>query len=66
MLVAEFKSLSDLPVGESEKNVAKYWNEIDLLQKSIDTREGKKPFIFYEGPPTANGTPGIHHVMANS
>ncbi len=66
MLVAEFKSLLDLPVGESEKRIAQYWNEIDLLHKCIDTREGKKPFIFYEGPPTANGTPGIHHVMART
>ena len=64
--MAEFKSLSDLPVSENEKNIAEYWDEIDLLQKSVDTREGKKPFIFYEGPPTANGRPGIHHVIART
>lgn len=62
----KFKPLSDLPVSESEKKIAEYWDEIDILQKSIDNREGKEPFIFYEGPPTANGRPGIHHVIART
>ncbi|NLN41890.1 MAG: isoleucine--tRNA ligase, partial [Clostridiales bacterium] len=61
-----FKPLSNLPVSESEKKIAEFWEEIDILQKSIDSREGKKPFIFYEGPPTANGRPGIHHVISRT
>jgi isoleucyl-tRNA synthetase len=44
----------------------KYWNEKDTFSKSISTREGKTPWVFYEGPPSANGMPGIHHVMART
>ncbi len=62
----QFKPLSDLPVAERENGISKYWDEIDILQKTIENREGSKPFIFYEGPPTANGKPGIHHVMART
>ena len=61
-----FKPLSNLSVSESEKKIAKVWDEIDILQKSIDSREGKESFIFYEGPPTANGRPGIHHVISRT
>lgn len=62
----QFRTLSDLPVAERENEISKYWDEIDILQKTIENREGAKPFIFYEGPPTANGKPGIHHVMART
>jgi len=47
-------------------DVLKTWEESEIFQKSIDTREGKEPFIFFEGPPSANGLPGIHHAMARS
>ncbi len=43
-----------------------YWQENNIFQKSITTRQGKPSFTFYEGPPSANGTPGIHHVMART
>lgn len=49
-----------------EARVRAYWEANDLPQKSIDFREGHPQFIFYEGPPTANGKPGIHHVMART
>ncbi len=62
----KFKFLSDKAVADNEKAISQYWNDIDLLQKSIDSREGAKPFIFYEGPPTANGKPGIHHVISRT
>ena len=64
--MGKFEDLSNLPVNESEKRIADYWDEIGLLEKSISTREGNKRFIFYEGPPTANGKPGIHHVIARA
>ena len=48
------------------EKVLKNWEENRVFQKSIDTREGNPPFIFTEGPPSANGMPGIHHVMARS
>ena len=64
--LGKFKELSNKPVSEREQEISKYWEEIDLLHKSVDSRDEEKPFIFYEGPPTANGKPGIHHVMART
>ena len=61
-----FKRLSDRPVAEVQNQQVEKWKEEDLLKKCVDAREGKTPFIFYEGPPTANGKPGIHHVMART
>ena len=61
-----FRDLSDKPVFEREQEISKYWEEIDLLHKSVETRDENKPFVFFEGPPTANGKPGIHHVMART
>lgn len=62
----KFKALSDLPIAESQNQISDFWDKNEILQKSIEIREGSKPFIFYEGPPTANGRPGIHHVIART
>lgn len=62
----KFKFLSDQQVADREKSVSEYWNQIDLLKKSVEAREGSKSFIFYEGPPTANGKPGVHHVISRT
>ena len=48
------------------KEVQAEWEKNDVFKKSIETREGCTPFVFFEGPPSANGMPGIHHVMARS
>jgi len=64
--VKRFRELSNEPVNVREQRISQYWKEIDLLHKSVTTRENNKPYIFYEGPPTANGKPGIHHVMART
>ena len=61
-----FKELSNLPVSERESEVSNYWDEINLLEKSVETRDKENSFVFYEGPPTANGKPGIHHVMGRT
>lgn len=61
-----FKELSKDSVSVREENVSKFWDEIDLLHKSVETRKDGENYIFYEGPPTANGKPGIHHVMART
>ena len=61
-----FEKLSDKPVAEVQKEQVKEWNDEDLLARCVKEREGKTPFVFYEGPPTANGKPGIHHVMART
>ena len=64
--MARFEALSKLPVKEKEANIRANWEAMDLLKRSIETREGNEPFVFYEGPPTANGHPGIHHVIART
>lgn len=62
----KFRPLSDAPVAERENRIAEFWDEVDILDKTVKNREGRESFIFYEGPPTANGRPGIHHVMART
>ncbi len=61
-----FKERAKLNLSEINQEVLKEWNEEDLFHKSITEREGYPPFIFYEGPPSANGHPGIHHVMGRT
>ncbi|HPO56587.1 MAG TPA: isoleucine--tRNA ligase [Ignavibacteriaceae bacterium] len=60
------QNLEKIQYPETEEKILKYWHEKGIFEKSIITRDGKKPFTFYEGPPTANGKPGIHHVMART
>ena len=60
---SEYKSLDLIDVAE---NVAAYWKNNDTFKKSVEIREGHPEFVFYEGPPSANGLPGIHHVMART
>ncbi len=61
-----FKKLSDAPIAEVQNAQVAKWKEEDLLTKCVTARDGATPFVFYEGPPTANGKPGIHHVMART
>ncbi len=61
-----FEKLSDRPVAEVQNDQVAKWKEEDLLHKCVTAREGQPSFVFYEGPPTANGKPGIHHVMART
>ena len=53
-------------VVDTENKILDYWNTNDISAKSISEREGNPRFVFYEGPPTANGLPGIHHVLART
>ncbi len=61
-----FKEYKNLDYGQVADEILKYWQENNVFEKSIETREGHPSFTFYEGPPSANGTPGIHHVMART
>ncbi|WP_417443480.1 isoleucine--tRNA ligase [Joostella sp.] len=63
MKFTEYKGL-DLP--KTAEEVLKFWEEQAIFEKSITSREGNEPFVFFEGPPSANGLPGIHHVMARA
>ena len=62
----KFTEYSHFDLSEINKEVLKKWDAEQLFQKSLEIREGAPSFVFYEGPPSANGMPGIHHVMARS
>ena len=62
----KFREYKQLELPKIAEEVRLFWKENDIFKKSITTREGEKPFVFFEGPPSANGLPGIHHVMARS
>ena len=62
----KFAELSQLNLSQVNKEVLAKWDENDVFSKSMTEREGCPSFVFYEGPPSANGMPGIHHVMART
>lgn len=64
MAFREFPKDQTLP--EVENEVLDFWEAHDTFKKSVEAREGAKPFVFFEGPPTANGRPGAHHVLART
>ena len=61
-----FKEYKRLDLPKIAEDVLSYWENEAIFEQSIRSREGKPPFVFYEGPPSANGMPGIHHVMARA
>jgi len=61
-----YRTYTALNLSQTAKDIQKIWDKNKTFEKSITSREGKTPFVFYEGPPSANGLPGIHHVMARS
>ena len=63
---SKFPEYKGLNLADINREILEQWKQEDTFQKSIDTREGHPAFVFYEGPPSANGTPGIHHVMART
>ncbi|MDR0879969.1 MAG: isoleucine--tRNA ligase [Clostridioides sp.] len=64
--MAKFNQLFDGSVSQAEENVFSYWKSIDLLKETIKKGENDPSFVFYEGPPTANGNPGVHHVLSRT
>jgi len=62
----KFNEYKRLDLAALSKEVLAQWEEENLFEKSVSTREGHTPFLFFEGPPSANGMPGIHHVMART
>ncbi|HJQ15038.1 MAG TPA: isoleucine--tRNA ligase [Anaerolineales bacterium] len=62
-----FKPVSPkLHVTSMEENVLKFWKQAEIFKKTVEQRQGKPEYVFYEGPPTANGKPGVHHVLARA
>ena len=64
--MTKYKEYKKLDFPAFEEDVLKFWKEHHIFEQSINTREGNPSFVFYEGPPSANGMPGIHHVMARA
>ena len=62
----KFPEYKQLDLSQVNKDILARWAKNDTFHKSISTRKGKPTFVFYEGPPSANGIPGIHHVMARA
>ena len=62
----KFTEYDSFNLSQINRDVLDRWNQENLFRQSLDLREGAKPFVFFEGPPSANGMPGIHHVMARS
>ncbi|MDB2571263.1 isoleucine--tRNA ligase [Polaribacter sp.] len=63
---AKFPEYKGLDLPNIAEEMLSYWEENNIFEKSVTTREGKEPFVFFEGPPSANGLPGVHHVLARA
>jgi isoleucyl-tRNA synthetase len=62
----KYREYKQLDLAEIADNILKTWSEEKAFEKSVSNRDGKTPFVFYEGPPSANGMPGIHHVISRT
>ena len=62
----KFQEYKGLDLSQINKDILKKWKEENTFEKSISSREGNPEFVFYEGPPSANGMPGIHHVISRT
>ena len=61
-----FKQYKTLDLTEISNKISDYWDKDKTFEKSISSRDNSEDFVFFEGPPSANGMPGIHHVMARA
>ncbi|HMV13898.1 MAG TPA: isoleucine--tRNA ligase [Chitinophagales bacterium] len=62
----QYREIKNSTQTQIEQEISLFWQSNSIFEKSIAEREGKKPYVFYEGPPSANGMPGIHHVLART
>ena len=65
-MITKFPEYKGLDLPKIAEEILNFWEENNVFEKSVESREGKEPFVFFEGPPSANGLPGIHHVMARA
>ncbi len=63
---AKFTEYKGLNLPKVAEEISNYWEANNIFEKSVSTREGKAPYVFFEGPPSANGLPGVHHVLARA
>ncbi|MBL4604599.1 MAG: isoleucine--tRNA ligase, partial [Flavobacteriaceae bacterium] len=66
MYECKFPEYKGLNLPNVAKEILQYWEENNIFEKSVSTREGKTPYVFFVGPPSANGLPGVHHVLARA
>jgi isoleucyl-tRNA synthetase len=62
----KFREYKEFDLSKINRDILKFWEQDDTFHKSISTRAGRPTFVFYEGPPSANGLPGIHHVVSRA
>jgi len=65
-MAAKYREFSGLNLPSIEQEILSKWSEQQAFEKSVSLRDGSTPFVFYEGPPSANGMPGIHHVISRT
>ena len=65
-MTAKYPEFSGLNLPVIEQEILAKWKNEQAFEKSVSLRDGKLPFVFYEGPPSANGMPGIHHVISRT
>ena len=65
-MIVKFPEHKGLDLPKVAEEILNYWEKNDVFKKSVSTRQGKTPYVFYEGPPSANGLPGVHHVLARA
>ncbi|RFS22512.1 isoleucine--tRNA ligase [Chitinophaga silvatica] len=63
---SKYQEYNQLNLPQIEKEILQHWEQYQAFEKSVEVREGATPFVFYEGPPSANGLPGIHHVISRT
>ena len=61
-----FSEHKEFNLAEINRNVLQQWKDKDMFRRSLEARENRPTFVFFEGPPSANGHPGIHHVLART
>ncbi len=66
IMTTKFPEYKGLNLPKVAKDISDYWEANNIFEKSVTTREGKEPYVFFEGPPSANGLPGVHHVLARA
>ena len=65
-MAVKYKEFKHLNLPSIEKEILERWQREEAFEKSVELRDGVEPFVFYEGPPSANGMPGIHHVISRT
>src|SRR5688572_12593783 len=63
---SKYREYSQLNLPQIEQDILQAWEQHQIFEKSVNNRDGAAPFVFYEGPPSANGLPGIHHVISRA